>query len=144
MKVDGPGKSSGTKGVSRTGGKKATGDASFSGMVDDAEETAGKKGVSGVMNVSQLDALLSLQETGGGDSEEARKRAKQRANLLLDHLDQIRVGILTGGVPVVALQQLTRLMGQHREKIMDPRLAEVLDEIDLRVQVELAKHSQNR
>lgn len=144
MKVEGPGKASGAKGVSKTGAKKGAGDASFSGMIDSTDETEEQKPVSGAMSVGQLDALLSLQESGGGTSEEARKRAKQRASLLLDHLDQVRIGILQGGIPVAALQQLTNLVGQHREKIMDPRLAEVLDDIDLRVQVELAKHSVNR
>ena len=28
----------------------------------------------------------------------------------------------------------------ERDQVMDPRLAAVLDEIDLRVQIELAKH----
>ncbi len=144
MKIEGPGKSSGTKGVSKTGAKKSSGDASFSGLVDDTEETAGQKPVSGVMSVGQLDALLSLQESTDSASEEAMKKAKQRASLLLDHLDQVRIGILTGGIPIAALQQLTRIVGQHRDKIMDPKLAEILDEVDLRVQVELAKHSQNR
>src|SRR5690348_363935 len=71
MKVEGPGKSQGTKGVSKTGAKKATGDSSFSGLIDDSDEVEGQKSVSGVMNVGQLDALLSLQESGGGTSEEA-------------------------------------------------------------------------
>ncbi|HYD17346.1 MAG TPA: flagellar assembly protein FliX [Patescibacteria group bacterium] len=141
MKVDGPGKSSGTKGVSKTGAKKGASSTSFGGMLDDTEEAEGQKPVSGAMSVGQLDALLSLQESGGGTSEEARKRAKQRAALLLDHLDQVRLGILHGGIPVAALQQLTTIVGSHRDKIMDPRLSELLDEIDLRVQVELAKHS---
>jgi hypothetical protein len=139
MKIEGPGKTSSTK---KTDAKKATGDSAFSGLVDDSGETATSTGVSGSVSIGHLDALLSLQEAGDGTSEEAEKKAKQRAALLLDHLDQVRVGILTGGIPVVALQQLTRIVGQHRDKVMDPRLAEVLDEIDLRVQVELAKHSQ--
>lgn len=142
MKVDGPNKTSGTKGVSKTGAKKATGDTSFSGMVDDTDEAAGQKPVSGAMSVGQLDALLSLQEMGDSTSEESAKKAKHRANLLLDHLDQVRVGLLTGGVPRAALQQLTTLINQHRDKVQDPRLAEILDEIDLRAQVELAKHAQ--
>lgn len=140
MKVDGPGKSSGTKGVSKTGAKKGAADASFSGLVDDTEETAAQKPVSGTMAVGQLDALLSLQEAGDGMGAEAKKLAKLRAEALLDRLDQVRVGILTGGIPVAALQQLTHILGQHREKIMDPGLTEILDEIDLRAQVELAKH----
>lgn len=140
MKVDGPGKSSGTKGVSKTGAKKGAGDTSFSGLVDDTGEAAGQKPVSGAMSVGHLDALLSLQEAGDGMGAEAKKLAKLRAEALLDQLEQVRIGILTGGIPVAALQHLTNILGQHREKIMDPGLAEILDDIDLRAQVELAKH----
>jgi hypothetical protein len=142
MKIDGPKKSETSKGVSKTGAKKATGDTAFSGMIDDAGETPAQKPVSGVMSINQLDALLSVQEAADGTSEEAAKRGKQRASLMLDQLDQLRMGLLTGGIPVSTLKQLTQTIGSHRDNIMDPRLAEVLDEIDLRVQVELAKYGQ--
>lgn len=143
MKVEGPGKSSNTRGVSKTR-KQGSGDASFSGLVEGAEETPAQRPAGGVSAIGQLDALLSLQEADGGTSEEAMKKAKARAQALLDHLDQVRLGLLAGGIPVAALQQLGRTLGQHREGIMDPRLAEILDEIDLRAQVELAKHGQGR
>ena len=49
---------------------------------------------------------------------------------------------LNGARPVIAsarLQQLVGLMDQQRETIDDPELSAVLDEIDLRARVELAK-----
>lgn len=141
MKVEGPSKSSSAKGASKAK-KSATGDTSFSGLVSSTEEAAAQKPAGGAAAIGQLDALLSLQEAGDGTSEEAMKKAKLRAEALLDHLEQVRLGILMGGIPVAALQQLTRIAGEHREKVMDPGLAEILDEIDLRAQVELAKHAQ--
>lgn len=139
MKVEGPNKTGSAKGVSKTGAKKGTGDTAFSGLVGDAEEAEAQKPVSGIMTIGQLDSLLSLQEAGGGTSEEARKKAKQRAAALLEGLDQVRIGILTGSIPNATLQSLGRVIGEHRDKTIDPKLAEILDEIDLRVQVELAK-----
>ena len=91
------------------------------------------------MQISQLDALLSVQEAADSSSEEAAKRGRQRASQMLDLLDQLRVGILTGGIPSATLEQLTRTIATHRDNVMDPKLAGLLDEIDLRVQVELAK-----
>jgi hypothetical protein len=140
MKVEGPKKSTPAKGASKTGAAKGTGDASFSGMIEDTDETPAQKPVSGVMQISQLDALLSIQESGGSTSEEAAKKGRQRAALLLAQLDQLRIGILSGGIPRSTLQQLGRTISTHRDNVMDPQLAELLDEIDLRVQVELAKH----
>lgn len=139
MKIEGPKKSSNSKGTSQSGASKSTGDSTFSGMIDETEEAPAQKPVSGVMQISQLDALLSVQENADSTSEEASKRGRQRAAQLLDHLDQLRVGLLTGGIPVSTLQQLERSIATHRDKIMDPQLADLLDEIDLRVQVELAK-----
>lgn len=141
MKVEGPGKTSGARGVSKTGAKKSAGDAAFDSMIDEAESIEGQKPVSGVMSIGQLDALLSLQETADGTSDEAGRRGKKRGEELLAGLDQVRLGLLAGSIPQSTLQQLGRLVGAHREKFMDPKLADILDEIDLRVQVELAKLS---
>ncbi len=139
MKIEGPNKAAGAKGVSKTGAKKSVGDTAFSDMVGGEEAIEGQKALSGVMNIGQLDALLSLQEAEGGTSEEAAKKSKKRAAALLDQLDKVRIGLLTGSMPESTLTQLTHMVQSHREKAIDPKLAEILDEIDLRAQVELAK-----
>lgn len=143
MKIEGPRKSSGTSGASKSGGAKGAGDGSFSGLIDDGTEEVGSKSVAGGVSISRLDALLSLQESEDGTSEEATKRAKKRGLELLDQLDRLRMGMLTGDVPPDALHHLKNMLGQHREKALDPQLTAVLDEIDLRVQVELAKFEMN-
>lgn len=140
MKVDGPNKSSGTKGPSKTGAKRSAGGSSFGSMIDETDETSAKAGVSGAAPTAQIDALLALQEMEDSTSEEAERRAKKRGQLLLDQLDQLRLGLLTGGIALATLHQLDRMVASERDKVMDPRLAAVLDEIDLRVQIELAKH----
>jgi len=143
MKVDGPNKTSGAKGVSKPGARKSGDDSSFSGLIGDAEEPEATTGASGVMATTALDALLSLQELGNS-TEEAAKRAKQRGISILDQLDRIRVGLLTGSIPPSALEQLSRLIAQQMETVSDPQLLAVLNEIDLRAQVELAKFQQSR
>lgn len=141
MKVDGPSKTSGAKGVSKADSKKKTGDTSFSGMIDDTDEVSGPASVAPASSVMQIDALLSLQEAGDGTHGGAKK-AKQRGEQLLNDLDKIRLGLLSGGVPISALNHLDHMVKQHREDFNDPQLSEILDEIELRVQVELAKHLQ--
>ena len=138
MKIEGPNKTSGPKGVSKAG-QKRTGDGAFDSMVGDTEETEAKTPVSRPAAIGALDALLSLQEAESGTSEEASKKARKRASDLLDHLDQVRLGLLTGELPRSALQELSQTITSHRDQVIDPRLAEILDEIDLRAQVELAK-----
>jgi len=62
-----------------------------------------------------------------------------RAEDLLDILDDIRLGLLGGGVPSGRLSALVQAVGRQRASVADARLSQLLDEIDLRAQVELAK-----
>lgn len=145
MKIEGPNKTSGSKGPSKTGAKKGAGGGEFDSMIGDTEETASQSPAARTSSVSSLGALLSLQEADGSTSEEAKKRAKKRGIALLDHLDQIRIGLLTGELKKSTIQQLAQTIATHRDStIMDPKLTAVLDEIDLRAQVELAKLEQDK
>jgi hypothetical protein len=87
--------------------------------------------------LNTLDTLLTVQEVP--DSTAGRRRAMQRASTLLDRLDELRLALLTGVLPRVGLDQLARLAGSAREGFNDPGLTQLLDQIDLRVAVELAK-----
>jgi hypothetical protein len=138
MKVEGPGKTSGPRAASKAGAKK-TGDGAFSSLIGESETAEPASAVTGPSAIARLDALLALQEAGDGASGPAR-RAKKRGEALLDQLDQVRVGLLSGGIPRTALQQMAQMVNARRESVMDPVLAALLDDIDLRVQVELAKH----
>jgi len=84
-----------------------------------------------------VDGLFALQELP--DLLAERKRAVARGGRLLDQLDRLRVGLLEGHLPRTAIADLLQLVQDQRGKIDDPHLSAVLDEIDLRAQVELAK-----
>lgn len=106
----------------------------------DEDQAAAPSALSGPAAVGAVDSLLSLQEVG--DAATGRSRGLQRANDLLDHLDEIRYGLLMGGLSRESLQDLARSVRQQRATVSDPRLGEILDEIELRAAVELAKYSQ--
>jgi hypothetical protein len=139
MKVEGPHKPSGVKGAAKAGTKKDGADGAFGAMLDETGGADTSAPAARTASVGALDALLALQAAESGISEEANKKAKKRAADLLDHLDKIRAGLLSGELPQSTLQQLAQAIAAQREKGIDPRLAEILDEIDLRAQVELAK-----
>ena len=61
---------------------------------------------------------------------------------MLDHLDAIRHGLLLGSIPRDKLNGLLAVVRERRDDVGDPRLAAVLDEIELRAAVELAKLDQ--
>ena len=88
--------------------------------------------------VTAVDGLLTLQEV---DDAAARASAgKRRAQDLLEGLDDIRHSLLTGGLSRDKLMTLAKHVQSRRAQVDDPRLGEILDEIDLRAQVELAKY----
>ncbi len=57
-------------------------------------------------------------------------------------LDELRDGLLAGGIPRATLTRLAHAVSQRHDQFSDPRLQSVLDEIELRARVELAKLEQ--
>ena len=86
-----------------------------------------------------MNPLLAVQEVADATSE--RAHAKARGDAMLDRLEDIRIGLLTGFVARERLDDLLRLVNERRSSAGDDRLGEVLDEIELRAKVELAKLS---
>ena len=93
--------------------------------------------VSGPGSINNVDALLALQ--AAPDPLEKRKKALKRADDMLDILEELRMGLLNGHVSETRLNQLSRLASSHHGMANNTRLAELLDGIELRAQVELAK-----
>lgn len=86
-----------------------------------------------------VDQLVAIQEAPAAVSQEGRKSARQYGHFLLDRLEEIRLALLIGAIPKDQLARLAQTVRQRRERSDDPRLNEVLDEIELRAEVEIAK-----
>ncbi len=133
----------GTKGVkSASGAKKADsskGDANvdFSQYVTSGVSEA--SGVSATQSIAQLDVLLAVQEAEDPTKRAAKARAQLRSNNILEKLDQIRIKMLGGDLTIGHMIDVADVVASHRDKIDDPVLTTIMDEIDLRAQVELAK-----
>jgi hypothetical protein len=88
--------------------------------------------------VATVDNLFILQEVAE-DLSGRRKAAVKRGDNMLDRLDDIRIALLTGSLPRGQLESLRRMARERGDVLNDPLLQAVLDEIELRVAVELAK-----
>ena len=88
-------------------------------------------------NLAGVSALMALQ--GVEDPAERKKRSIRRASGLLDRLDELKLALLDGQDGAVVLDRLNRNWSEERPDDNDPALKSVLDQIDLRVAVELAK-----
>ncbi|WEK39711.1 MAG: flagellar assembly protein FliX [Candidatus Brevundimonas colombiensis] len=87
--------------------------------------------------VSDVSALMALQGVEG--PLERRRRAIRRGGGLLDRLDELKLALLSGDADQASLDRLARSLREERADDGDPGLNAVLDQIDLRASVELAK-----
>ena len=136
MKVSGP------SGPSATGGARpATSQAAAGGfapiMAPAASGAAGISSAGGVSTISSLDALIALQEVGG--PLERRRRAVWRADNILGALESLKLELLEGALNPAVLESLTRAVREQRSMTDDPKLEGLLDEVETRAAVELAK-----
>ena len=106
-------------------------------MTPSAASASGVAAAGGVARVNSLDALMALQEVGG--PLERRRRAVGRASKILEALEDLKLDLLDGRLSPDALETLTRSVREQRAMTDDPRLEGVLDEIETRAAVELAK-----
>jgi len=104
-------------------------------------EEVGVKNTSSAGPVDPLSGLLAAQEVG--EEGDGRRRACERGLSLLEKLDQLRHGLLAGRIPRHQLSNLLEAVRSRRDHTADPRIREVLDEIELRAAVELAKLQQS-
>jgi hypothetical protein len=136
MKID-PTGLVGTRPTQRRSKTPAARSGDFAGHIEGGASAGAPVG--GGTPVNAVDALLALQEVGDSTSEQSNARARARGRALLDRLDEIRHGLLAGGISKSTLNELTATVRSKRAKATSPELAEVLDEIELRAEVELAK-----
>lgn len=135
MKIQGPGK---TQSTSKSKGKKTEkSDASFGDFI--AKQTPSAASTKETQSIAQVDALLAIQGAEDPTAGASRRRMRQRSDTILSELDEIRMAMLNGSLTVGHMIDIADVVASHREKIMDPALTGIMDEIDLRAQVELAK-----
>ena len=90
---------------------------------------------------ANIDALLALQGIEE-DPAERRKRSVQRGKGALDVLDDLKIGLLSGNFDASTVSRLRDAAANLKSSSGDPGLDSVLSEIELRVEVELAKAGQ--
>jgi hypothetical protein len=138
MKVTGPsgiGSSSGAR-PARGGG----GDGFRIITPESAGGASQASSVAATQSVMGVDALLALQDVGS--PLERKRRAVRRASRILETLEHLKVALLEGDISGAELDRLRRAVRDERDQTEDPALEAVLDEIELRAAVEVAKLEQ--
>ena len=141
MKVGSSGSATGPSGPA-----KAKPNSSSSGFAPGGAATVRSAGAAqpsgGVAGVGALDALIALQAVD--DPLTRRRRAVGRAGRMLDLLDAVKLSLLGDPGDAGALGRLAQAVREERAGTDDPELETVLDEIETRAAVELAKREAGR
>jgi hypothetical protein len=134
MKVNGFGNVENTSSVSKRRGTSST--TSFADLLStgDVQEVSLLPPAS---DMAALNNLLALQEISEEDVR--RKKMVQRGNGLLDSLEKLRGQLLVGSLAPAVIVDISRQMQVHKQMIDDPHMNEIIEDIELRAAVELAK-----
>lgn len=137
MKIEGP-KHSSQIDKKKKADQSGSGDGpAFSSFLSDKAGAAEQK--SAGQSIARVDGLLAVQASEDPTERAARKRMTHRAHDILDELDVVKMALLNGNLTAQQIINVSNLVAVNREKVADPQLSNLLDEIDLRAQVELAK-----
>jgi hypothetical protein len=107
----------------------------------DAASTPEARPATAPKAAANIDALLAMQGIEE-DPVERRKRSVQRGRGALDVLDALKIGLLSGNFDASNVSRLRDAAANLKSTSGDPGLDAVLSEIELRVEVELAKAGQ--
>jgi len=138
MKVTGP-----LGAAPAAGQRPVRGEAAFSvAQGVSTPSSAASQAVSSASNVSDVSTLMALQ--GVETATERRRRAVRRGAGLLDRLDELKLALLSGDAGDGALERMARGLREERPADADETLNGLLQQIDLRAAVELAKAEARR
>jgi hypothetical protein len=136
LRIDGYAK---TGGVAGRGAVRSSAGSTSAFVLGDSAPAARAAATAPAAAPAALDALLALQAVE--DPLFKKKKAVRRGKALLDVLEEMKADLLVGRIGEGRLNQLLALIGQAREK-SDPDLDALIDDIELRARVELAKLGQ--
>ena len=95
--------------------------------------------VSAAASIAVNEAIFATQMVGPEEEKAARQYLCKRGGTLLSGLEEIRDGLLLGQISKDKLLKISRQVKEQKVRSTDERLQEIIREIELRVEVELAK-----
>jgi hypothetical protein len=127
--------------TSRTGSINGRSSAARSGpgvafQVNEGSTPVRSQGMAPMAGMQDIGSLLALQSVE--DPLARRKRQVRRGTDMLDLLERMKADLVVGLISPGRLDQMQRLLADVRER-GEPGLDQLLDDIELRVAVELAK-----
>ncbi|GLQ07409.1 flagellar assembly protein FliX [Sneathiella chinensis] len=118
-------------------GKATSGTGEKFSIPSGGQDTLPASNVASASPIASIDAIMALQ--GVDDSTTGNKKALMLGQDLLARLEEVRHGLLLGSIPVERLKRLQSALEGMDVAGADPKLAEIVRDIEVRAAVELAK-----
>jgi uncharacterized alpha-E superfamily protein len=136
MKITGYGTITPASGPKKKGESAST--SSFASLLasSEASEPSSTVSVTDITNTA-LTNLLALQEISEEDIR--RKKLMQQGSNMIEVLERLRNQLLAGNMPAHLMQDLSRQLSVEKQFVADPALNDLIEEIELRLAVEIAK-----
>ena len=91
--------------------------------------------------VSGIGSVLAAQELSKDKDNGSNNRVIRFATDILDRLDEVQRDILLGNLSKDLLIKLAQQLRSRKKNISDPVLLQIIKDIELRAEVELAKYT---
>lgn len=132
------------KAVSSVSGSRGARNASGTGArftLDTPSQSPRAEAKAPISIMSGLDALIAIQTED--TTRERRRRSAKRGQSMLDVLDELKLALLAGHLPASLQARLSATLHEAMPS-GDPALDSIVDAIELRAEVELAKLKQRQ
>ena len=130
-----------TKKIGKTKAKQ--GPAFASHLKDVKDDPEGLAQVSEVSGVTAVGSILAAQEIDDDDGLKSRQQLKKYGEDILERLDKIKQDLLFGDISKDMLANLAQTLRMKKRATNDPGLISIINDIELRAAVELAKYTRN-
>ncbi len=110
---------------------------SFDSLISDDIGTVATEPTTHTSPVSSMDSLLSAQFVDYDTKDEKKKI--EYGNQLLNELNNLKLQLLNGSTSPTSVKTILSAIKHHADSHIDPRLNDIIQEIELRAEVEIAK-----
>jgi len=139
MKVSKTGTTSATP-TKKTRKAEATSGTPFANHLEGVKESSNDETPVGeISGVAAVGSILAAQEVDDEDGENVRRQLQKYGADILDRLDEIQQDLLNGAIPQDRLTNLAQTLRAQKGSVDDAVLLKIINDIELRAEVELAK-----
>lgn len=124
---------------SRKATKPSADDGAFVEALRGASGTESAEAAQTTGGVGPVNGIFAVEQTQDATDHRSRGLMMEYGNDLIDQLDRIRMGLVAGAISKDRLQDIAKRLRERKITSDDPQLNDLIQDVELRVEVEIAK-----